>query len=117
MSKNPNSFKELIHADILISDYSSIVTDFLALNRPVIFIKEGDGWIYNNTGQWFLKPEERYKMGNVIENYNDFYKVIGASLSNSQKNSKIRQDYFYQLHGIFDGQNSKRALDMILEKI
>lgn len=115
MITNPDSFNELIKADLLITDYSSIATDFLALDRPVAFIKEGCGWVYNNTGKWFLMPDERYKMGEVIEDYKDFDKVIYEAFSNPEKNSKVRQEYFEKLHGKFDGKNSKRALKAILE--
>lgn len=116
MLTEPNSFAELVWADILISDYSSIATDFLGLDRPVLFIPEGCGWVYNATGKWFFNPADRGVMGDMIADYRDFERIIGEALEKPERHSEDRRRFFEMQHGVMDGQISKRALDEILRR-
>ena len=116
MVSNPNSLEELFVSDLLITDYSSISGDFLALNRPIIYIEAGCGWIWNAENKWFITPEERTEFAYVINDYKNFDNTIQTAFNNSMQHSTARKYYQKMIIGNVDGQASKRALDKILEK-
>ena len=109
-------------SDILISDESSAVFEFAALNKPVIlnrFIKLRLSYM--------LFPRKLFKrldqgmdiyrnIGPNPKSYKQMRLDINEELKNSSKYEKIRVEYNKKIVGIVDGDVSKRAVDILLAK-
>jgi len=116
MVTNPNSLIELFVSDLLITDYSSIAADYLALDRPIMFIKSHSDWIWNKENKWFITKEERTEFGYVIEDYDEFSKITDIMSRRSEK-TKERLHYRNILVGnILNGTAGDIVLQKILEK-
>ncbi len=93
-------------ADILISDYSSLVLDFALLNKPIVLFQYDYEDYMKQRGVYFdfgdyLPPE------NIIKNEEALYQIDWKKLSGN--NRKIT-DTFYPLE---DGQSTKRIADAL----
>ena len=108
---NGDIYPLLKYVDVLVSDYSSIVYDFLLLNKPIIF------YIYD--------IEDYIKNKNLLFDYNEYSPGIKVKNQDELENSFLQEDiYFKQRKKIknlfFDeiAQNicSKNIIDKLLEK-
>lgn len=108
---NGDIYPLLKYIDVLVSDYSSIVYDFLLLNKPIIF------YIYD--------IEDYIKNTNLLFDYNEYSPGIKVKNQDELENSFLQEDiYFKQRKKIknlfFDeiAQNicSKNIIDKLLEK-
>jgi CDP-glycerol glycerophosphotransferase (TagB/SpsB family) len=116
MSDYPDSEDLLLHADALICDWSSIAFDYLALNRPTIF----------------LDVEPPFKKGFSLGSEYRFGMVVSdmKSLSDSLSNALQAPDKYFAEQGTKhetvceavygdnrDGHSAKKQLNHLLEKI
>ena len=103
----PDSIPAIVSSDHLITDFSSIATDFLAAHKPVTFIEPLDNWEY--TKQWHCTKDERYDLGKVVHTLEHLLKAIRHPMF-GEYNTVMK--YCYNL----DGNCTHRSLDMILEE-
>lgn len=83
----------LKHTDVLISDYSSIVYDFLLLNRPIILF-DYDREEYEKNMGGFLFDYEEYTPGKSVKTQNDLIQVLSSNISNEAKYERLRHIFF-----------------------
>lgn len=110
---HPDSIPAIIGSDVLITDFSSIVADFLPMKKPVIFIEPNEHWIY--TDRWHVTKGSRPFLGRVIYSHHD---VVGA-LDNAESDytdhySQCCETYVKHYVPYFDGDCSKRNWEAIL---
>ena len=97
----------LKYVDILVSDYSSVVYDFLLLDRPIIFFNyDMDEYIKNVE---FLFDYTKYSPGLFVKNQNELLDAIIKKDKFSEKRLKVREMFFDDLNML--------ASEKILEKI
>jgi CDP-glycerol glycerophosphotransferase (TagB/SpsB family) len=104
-------------ADIMISDESSAIFEFTALNKPVIlnrFLKLL--WSY------YLNPKKLLKrldsgidiyrqIGDNANSYAQMIQMVNENLQNPQKYETLRKQYTKDICGVVDGKVSQRILD------
>lgn len=102
----------LAYADALISDYSSVTTDYLLLNRPIAFTlddieeyKSSRGFMFDNICDWLP--------GKEIWNMTDFIHFAGMIADGLDFDRNKRQNLRDKLLKYHDGNNSQRVLDML----
>lgn len=105
--------KKLIEADLLISDYSSVVWDFLYMNKPVIFYQFDQEKHLKTTGTYIDIPNDLF--GPVTKNPKETVqtlKKIAAKDDYKEKRKSIKDKFFdYDQAG-----NCKRMVNCILSK-
>lgn len=102
----------LVYADALISDYSSVTTDYLLLNRPIAFTlddieeyKNSRGFMFDNICDW-LPGKEIWTM----EEYIDFIKMVADGKDVDFEKRQFLRKKLLKYH---DGENSKRVLQAL----
>jgi CDP-ribitol ribitolphosphotransferase / teichoic acid ribitol-phosphate polymerase len=104
----------LLLSDILITDYSSVYIDYLALNKPIIFtnfdcneFKQNRGFIFNDSNFWFCGP--------TVSKIDDFV-FESKKLLNDKNYFQIERDNFKNLVLTNYVESCKRVCDYIFEK-
>lgn len=109
-------------ADLLISDASTALFEFAALNKPVIwcdFLKLR--WSYRGIFSYRFKrrmDQDIHKYSDIaqhVSRYGELLSAVGQQLENPAQFEPQRLKYAEQLLGRFDGQVSARIVDSILK--
>ncbi len=96
---NPDNIPLLQIADVLISDTSSVVYEFMLLDKPVITIDSKD----------------RLEKGINITDVRQLRPAVDRSLANPEEYCMGRKRVLNQIHPYRDTQNSRRVLDAVDE--
>ncbi|MFH1581670.1 MAG: CDP-glycerol glycerophosphotransferase family protein [Pseudomonadota bacterium] len=104
----------LFITDVLISDVSGIITDFMVLNRPIVYI-EPDVDPEGNKINWCETdlPKE-YRAGEIVNSMDGLIQGVKRSLKNPDEYKPQRQDTLQKLFFKLDGHSSERAASEIL---
>lgn len=112
VSDYPDTQELVLASDCVISDYSSIIFDFLLLEK-IVFLYSVDLSEYENqrglSEQYYDLPFPR---GNTLE---ELYKYIETY--NEKECLKKQKEYLNKCVDYNDGNSSKRTVDWILKKI
>jgi len=110
-------------SDVMISDESSAMFEFAALNKPVISNR-----YFKLRWSYYLMP---WKLSKRIDNSKDFYRKIldnayayaetvsyvKEALVNPQKLEEKRMEFSSDLCGVIDGKVSIRIYDVVVKKL
>jgi len=97
--------------DVLISDYSSILTDFMIMNRPVIFVMpDYEDFLYS---RGLLEDIRLNLPGYESKSFLDLKKHLQESLSNKDKYKKSRDIYLSKYYDL----KNKKSCDSFEELI
>lgn len=107
--------------DIMISDESSAIFEFTALNKPVIlnrFLKLR--WSYHLFPHKLLKRLDANihiyrKIGDNAQSYTEMCLMLRENIKNPHKYQKIRKEFSHDICGILDGKTSERILTLLEE--
>lgn len=107
-------YTELLNAfDVMVSDYSSIVFDYLLLDRPVIYLipdyneyLSDKGFVFHNI-DYFMPGDKAF-------NFCDLIKSLEKAISNPNVYAEKRKYVIDQRFDYIDDQSSKRCLETIL---
>lgn len=109
-------------ADLLISDTSSAIIEFAALNKPVIwcnFLKLR--WTYRGIFSYRFKKrmDKDYDEYSKVAVRSDSYKMLKNNVKDQMLNPKVLSDqrlrYANKMAGTLDGKVSERIVDYLLE--
>ena len=103
----------------MISDESSAIFEFTALNKPVIlnkFLKLR--WSYYLNPKKLLKRMDQgidmYRsIGDNANNYNEMVNMVNDNINNKDKYEEIRIKYTKDICGVVDGKVSERIYELI----
>lgn len=100
--------------DLLITDYSSIYTDFLLLQRPVIFVPF-DKTEYENNDQGFFLDYEQITPGPKARNWQEVMKYVTTYKAWAGKYASEQARVLELFHEVRDGQSCKRITQRLLK--
>lgn len=98
-------------ADVLISDLSGIITDFLVLDRPIIYIdpdEKLDAWSDADMPKSF-------RAGHIVQTFSELTNAISDSISHPERFKEKRQSLVSKLFYSPDGKAIDRAVEAILQ--
>ncbi len=112
MSKYPDTQKILAITDVLITDWSSIYTDFLATGRPIVFIEVNEKFFLEERGKPEVPPEMR--PGVRVRNEEEFYQNLSKVIEEKYiPDSDFYKQCLHLIHGEVDGRSSDRVIEVI----
>lgn len=102
-------------ADVLITDYSSVMFDFAVLDRPIVVLApDYERYTQQAPGSYFDLRET--PPGALVENVDEIYDVVRSELEETKFSSELAQ--FRKLYaGYEDGHAAKRAVDFLMEGV
>ncbi len=98
--------------DLLITDYSSIYTDFLLLKRPIIFVPF-DKAEYKNNDQGFFMDYDRITPGPKAKNWLEVMEYIATYKAWESKYVNDQARVLDIFHTVRDGHSSLRIVERI----
>jgi len=98
--------------DILISDYSSISSDFLLLDKPIIFFPYDSKKYITKDREWYFNYEE-FMPGLKAYNFKELLKAIKYVLEGHDSYGKEREKIRSLCFKYQDGNSSERIFNMI----
>lgn len=110
--KNIELYSLLSESDVLLSDYSSVVIDYMLLNKPIAFVCS-DMKDYEKNRGFVVNPIEEYLPGPIISNYKEFVHYFLYYDSINENWRSRREELMDRYHKYTDGNSSKRVCDVI----
>ncbi len=112
MNKYPDTMLLLAVSDLLITDWSSIYTDYLVTRRPIIFIEVNKKYFTFQRGLSEVPPE--YRPGYMTTNSADFYEVLAQVIQEKKAfNLEFYEKCLHLIHGAVSGKYSDNVIDLI----
>ncbi|RBP65420.1 CDP-glycerol glycerophosphotransferase [Brevibacterium sanguinis] len=101
----------LLASDVLVSDYSSIIFDYLTLDRPVIlYAYDLDDYMSAARGTYFDLREER--PGPIVADQDELVRAIRKVL-NSDEDAERRSRFREKFAGIEPGDSAQKTVDTV----
>lgn len=98
--------------DALITDYSSILFDYLLVNKPIGFTVDDIKSYEEGRGFTVLNPA-KYLVGPKIKNENDLAEFINSVVDDNDSYTEQRKIITHEVHKYADDQASNRLLETI----
>lgn len=100
----------LIAADVLVTDYSSIIFDYALLNKPIVyFTYDEESYAYN---RGLYESFDNYVYGAVAKNRDELIRAIKNEYLDIDK----RKEFIDKFMSSCDGDATERTINLILEK-
>ncbi|MCD6411131.1 MAG: CDP-glycerol glycerophosphotransferase family protein [Thermoplasmata archaeon] len=114
MQKEPDTMKLLAVADILLTDWSSIYTDFFLTKRPIVYIEIHPEFFTKLRGKPEIPPEMR--AGEIVKTPEELFGALDKILEKGNLHTKRQEEFLEIIHGTVDGKATDRVI-MVIEKI
>jgi CDP-glycerol glycerophosphotransferase (TagB/SpsB family) len=98
----------LFVSDVLITDWSSIVNDFILLDRPVIFLD-----VELPVQEFKLTPEDR--VGYVVKGKREFFEKLQEAIDYPKLFEKKRRALIKKVYSHLNGNSSRRCAQEIMK--
>lgn len=107
-------YDEILNSfDVMISDYSSIVYDYLLLNRPIVYLlpdfeeyKNSKGFVFNNISL-YMPGEKAYDFQNLL-------KALVEAFDNPDKYADLRNNVIMNRFDYTDDKSAERCFKQIM---
>lgn len=109
--KEPDTMKVLAISDILITDWSSIYTDYFLTKRPIIYLEVNKEYYTKARGNPEIPPE--FRAGEIAHNTKEFYDALKTVLENGNRFKEGQEKLLKIIHGDVDGKASERVVEVI----
>ena len=101
-----------VAADLMISDYSSVITDFMLSKKPAFMYVPDLDYYIESRGMYFTMEELPFPYARTTEE-------LAGCIRNFDREDYVRRvDAFIERLGyIADGKSSERIVDFLIEKM
>ena len=106
----------LPRTDILISDYSSIIFDYMLLERPIIYYTPDLDQFLNSCRSLVFHPRD-IAVGPMCESFEELLTALERLVqSGAAEYDSKRKEVFPRMHNFQDGRSSQRVLEVLSER-
>lgn len=105
-------YELLGHAEVLVTDYSSVWVDYLLIDRPIIFAAADIAEYRANRGYYF-EPLEEHLPGAVVETMSDLATALREALEGQDSQAHRRAEAIRTHHRYVDDRSAGRVLDRV----
>lgn len=109
--KHVSLYDLLSETDCLMSDYSSVIVDYLLLDKPIIMVLS-DMVEYRNSRGFVFENVEMYFPGPIISNIEELIAYFKYSDKIDEKWKEKRIELKKKFHKYSDGKSSERVCDL-----
>lgn len=113
--KNILLYELISETDCLLSDYSSVIVDYLLLDKPIVMVLS-DLIDYEKNRGFVFKDVKNYMPGPVISNFDLLVNYFENSYDIDKSWEEKRHKISYNLHKYKDNRSSMRICNMIWGK-
>lgn len=117
VNKEPYTQKILAAADMVITDYSSIIVDFLIMNKPVAFIPFDLEKYDSFRGIVIDFYDNVHTPGPKVQNMDNLIEYLKEIDAKSDKYTTFREKAIKYYYSYFDDESCKRIWQLILEEL
>lgn len=107
--KSMNVLPFMAVSDIMITDISSVAQEYLAFDKPIVFLNPKPDRMIPEEHKWL------WKCGDVIENKRDISKIVEKNLEDPVKYKDQRKSALSYIFFEFDGKSSLRFKELIMK--
>lgn len=100
-------------SDVLITDYSSIATDYLLLDKPIIFTLDDYREYAASRGGLYPENAKDYMSGYHVYTKDELEKALREIIDGKDRHVDFRHKILPQYNKYIDGNSAKRVLDVI----
>lgn len=111
MSKVPDTNILLALTDVLITDWSSIYTDYFLTQRPIIYLEVDKEYFTKKRGVGILPPE--YRAGEIVHSDQEFYEALKTVITKGNRFQDEQKKLLKIIHGNVDGRAAERVVKVI----
>lgn len=108
-------YEFMAETDALLSDYSSVVIDYLMLQKPVVMVMS-DIYEYENSRGFVFENIKDYLPGPIITNTTGLINYFKSADQVDKKWKEKRSQLSRVFHDNLDGNSCKRVCDMVFGK-
>ena len=101
-------------SDLMVSDVSSVVFEYMALNKPIVLVDNPLQHTYKNYNAYDVEYRFR-NMGPVVTNASDLIDSIHDEMLNPNNYEKFRMECQKAMFPTIDGRNTERISKVILK--
>lgn len=113
VNKEPYTQKLIAACDMIITDYSSIIVDFLILNKPIAFIPFDEEKYNNYRGLVVNFNNDVHTPGPKIKIMEDLIRYLEEIRDNNDSYKEFRNEAIKYYFTYFDGNSCKRVWNLI----
>ncbi|MGH1563802.1 CDP-glycerol glycerophosphotransferase family protein [Mumia sp. DW29H23] len=112
VSRYPDTQELLLAADVLVTDYSSVMFDFATLDRPMVFFTY-DLDHYRDELRGFYFPFEEQAPGPLVRTTDAVADALVRALAGDDGYAAAREEFRARFAPLDDGHASERVLDAV----
>ena len=119
LEKNMDIYNMLKHVNVLISDYSSVIFDFMLLDRPIIYYTP-DLQEYLSSSRALNFNFEDIAVGPQCETFEELLAAMDLVLQDTRHKYETleqRTEIAKHIHSHFDGDSSSRVLQVLCKQV
>jgi CDP-glycerol glycerophosphotransferase (TagB/SpsB family) len=111
MKTEPDTMKLLALADILVTDWSSIYTDYFLTERPIVYLETDLDYFTKIRGKSEVPHE--FRAGEITHSSEEFYNALDYVLTKGNRYIKEQKKFLELIHGKIDGKATERVIEVI----
>ena len=115
VSEYPDLIELMCCSDALITDYSSIIFDYVLLNKPIYFCTD-DLQVFSDSGRGFYQPYESFVPGPVTSDAVHLAEQIRTDCASQEKWRSRREEFTKHYYEKQDGRAAERIYELIAER-
>ena len=115
VSDYPDLTELMCCSDALITDYSSIIFDYILLKKPIYFCTD-DLEVFSDSGRGFYEPYESFVPGPITSKAEDLAGQIAEGYADRTEWRRRREEFMQRYYENLDGRAAERIYQLLVNE-